>query len=629
MLQAIRSRVGSWFIKILFALLVLSFAVWGIGDFLGDQGSDRTVIEVGDREITLRQFDDTFRTELNRLRQMFGPELDAATAIQLGLLDQTLDDLIGQAAVRQAASELGLRPPTAMIGEEIRRQPVFQDATGRFSRTRFLQVLQANNLTEEGYVALLSRELSQERVFGAVLAGAAAPSVLTEPLFAYHNQTRTAETVTLSDGVLSDLPEPTEQDLTSYHREHPERFSSPEYRVLSVLSLDARDMARDIAIDEAVLRDEYEYRLDEYSAPDRRRFEQAVVQDPDIARQIAQTAREDGLSLREVAAALGDTSIAVIDLDWTMRDELLGDFADAAFALAQGEISEPLESPFGWHVLEVTGVEDGRVQPFEEVREEVAFELQFDRALDAIFEMANILEDGLAAGLNLEQAAEDIGEGLRQTPPLAADGRVQGGGTPPGLTALNDILEVAYSLPRGEESRLIDTPDGVYFVVRVDEIVAPEVLPLDQVRDQVIAAWRAEQRAAALETLAEQVAQRLSDGATARSVAAESDGVFGETTALRRDGSNRGQLPAALIERLFAAAPGEVVQASANDGRRIVARLREIQDVDPVAAGDALSPLIERTRQAIAGDLVEQFTQALRDSQRVTVDRETIERYYR
>lgn len=630
MLQAIRSRVGSWVVKILFALLILSFAVWGIGDYLSDRGSDRTVIEVGDREVSLREFDNRFRDELNRLRQMFGPELETQTAIQLGLLDQTVEDLVAEAALAQAVADLGLRPPTDLIGEEIRRQPVFQDGTGRFSRTRFLQVLQANFLTEEGYVALVGRQLAQERMLAAVTAGAAAPTTLVAPLYGFQSETRRAETIALSETLLGDLPAPEEADLVAFHAAHPERFSAPEYRALTVLGLDARDIAADIAIDEAVLRDEYEARLDEFSAPERRSFAQAVVQDEAVARQIAEAARADGQSLRAAAEAIGDVSIAVIDLDDVTRDELFGTLVDAAFALAEGEVSDPLESPFGWHVMEVTAIAEPTSQSFEEVRDEIAFDFQFDRALDVIFEMANLLEDGLAAGLSLEQVAEDAGIALRQTPPLAADGRVQDNRPTPDIAGLSEMVETAFTLARGQESRLIDTPDGIYYVVRVDEIVAPEVLPLDQVRARVAEGWRADRRAAALEELAATVVARLEAGEPARAVAADVGGSVGETPDLARDGANRGALPRALVDRLFAAgAEGDVVQASAGPGQRIVARLTAIAGTDPADAGEALAPLADRVRSAIAGDLVAQFTQSLSQSQRVTVDRAAIEQFYR
>ena len=131
MLQALRSTVGSWIVKILFVLLILSFGVWGIGDIFRGR-TDTTAAQVGDVKISTVELDNAFRQEVNRLRQMLGGQIDAEQAKALGLVNQTLDQLIQRTLLSLAADDAGLRVGDPLVLGQLRAEPAFHNQLGQF-----------------------------------------------------------------------------------------------------------------------------------------------------------------------------------------------------------------------------------------------------------------------------------------------------------------------------------------------------------------------------------------------------------------------------------------------------------------------------------------------------------------
>src|SRR5205823_9513995 len=159
MLQAIRSRAGSYVVKILFALLILTFGIWGIGDIFRTRSTDTAVATVGDQSIRAEELQKALRRALEQLSARFGSAIDLQQAKQLGLVDQTLAQLIDRSLVDQEVARLQLDVSDDLIRNVITANPSFKGADGRFDRGLFNAVLATNNLTEDQYVALLRRDI--------------------------------------------------------------------------------------------------------------------------------------------------------------------------------------------------------------------------------------------------------------------------------------------------------------------------------------------------------------------------------------------------------------------------------------------------------------------------------------
>jgi peptidyl-prolyl cis-trans isomerase D len=340
-------------------------------------------------------------------------------------------------------------------------------------------------------------------------------------------------------------------------------------------------------------------------------------------------AARDGATLAEAVEAVG-VEAPVIPLDLGTREDLpFEQLAEAGFALeARGAVSEPVETPFGWHVMKLTGLEEAGIAPFEAVRDEIEQELQLDRALDAVFEMANQLEDELAGGATLEQAADTLGLPVIDVPPVAADGSLRGDAALPDLPAEEQVLETAFQTPAGEAAPMQETREGDFFIVRVDGVIPPELRPLDQVREEVRTAWQAAERREIAAARAAQAAERLALGGAPQEVADALGGTAGTTPPVTRDGAGAGDLAPGLPAALFELAPGAADVVAADD-RRIAVRLEQVREAEPSAAGDAMVELRGRVARGMAQDLVDQYAAALRAREGVTVDQPALDRYLR
>ncbi|CAK0751024.1 peptidyl-prolyl cis-trans isomerase D [Azospirillaceae bacterium] len=615
MLQLIRGTVGTWVVKILFLFLIASFAIWGIGDIFRSHGTADTVAEVGPLKIRIADVDQEFRKEVNRLRRMFGGALDADQARQMGLMDQALEQLIERALFDQAARDAGLEAGDDLVKRRIQQIPAFRNAQGQFEAELLRRALASNSLTEPAFIQMIRGETGRELLVGAIAAGALPPKALSESLYRHREEKRIAETLTIADSVMPEPPTPDAAEQTQYHEDKTVRFTAPEYRSLSLIALTVDGFGKTLEITEDEVKASFDQRADEFQTAEQRSFQQVVVDGQDKAQKIADAARAAADDLAVAAKAEG---VTVDSLDAVTAADL-PELGSAVFAIDPNTVSEPLKSALGWHVIKVTKLVPATTRKFAEVHDEVAADLRRERAGDGISRFANRVDDALAGGATLEEVTARFAIPLIRLDAVDSAGLRPDGSAVDGIPDLAQILQTAFSLAQGGRSPMTELADNSWFTVRVDSLTPSHLRPLEEVRDQVIAGWKAEQRAKAAAAKADEILAQLKAGATVEAVAKANTLPAATTEPLTRDGRAAGKVPAALVATLFTLAPGEAAKAAGGDGQ-IVARLKEIQPADPAAAGEALTTLGEQLRQGVAADIIGQYTTALRARYRVRID---------
>ncbi|OWJ64935.1 peptidyl-prolyl cis-trans isomerase [Inquilinus limosus] len=618
MLQILRHKAGSIVVKVLFVLLILSFAIWGVGDIFRNRGQSDTVATIGDVTISLGQLDTQFRSIAQRQR------IPMSVAQQLGLPRQVLDSMISSALYDQIAADLGYSLSNDAVADAVRNDPTFRDpATGQFSRDRFLQLLQANGTNEAGYIASMRGQLQQQNVMQALFSGAEPPQALVDPITKYRRETRMADTVTLRNADQTSVPQPTQADLEAYHKDHGDKFQSPEYRTLSLVLLKTDEFAKSVTVSEDEARTAYDKNQAGYQKPEMRRFDQVIAPSKALADQIAAAVR-GGKPVQQAVDESGNAAVKLIPVDFTAKSAMpIPALADPGFALAQGQATDPVQSPFGWHVLVLTGIQAARTVPFDEARAGIEAQLKQSKAADALYDAANKFEDALADNVAIDKAAQEFGFTVTAVPAVAQDGTTQSGQPLPALPGQAQVLQAAFQLQQGDVSPMGTVDDNTSFIVRVDSIIPPATEPLAKVRDEVAAAWTEQKQADAAAALATDVAKRLAAGEAAADVAKAVGGQAGETPALLRDSSNAGAVPAALVRDLFAAQVGGTATAE-TPGGRIVARLTKIEPAKPDAAAEAA--VKQDLMRGLAVDVGGGLDQALRARYGVTVDQAVLAR---
>jgi len=624
MLQAIRSRAASLVVKILFALLILSFGVWGIGDIFRKADRDTAVAHVGDAKIDVTELNLAVQTQMNKMRGLFGGSIDMEQARQLGIIDNALNDLIDRKLVDLEVQRLGLAVGRDTVREMIFANPAFRDPAGNFSRATYGQILAANRLTDTQYEAMLRLDIDRGNLAQAIIEGGSAPRELAQALYRSRNEKRVAETVFLPAASAGDIGTPTDADLKEYHDQHSDDFRAPEYRTFTVGILSPDDLSTGITVSEQKLKAEYQARLSQFQTSERRKLEQILVNDEAKVKEV-QDQLAQGKDFLDVAKTIAGQSADAVDLGWIQRGDMPEEIAEVVFALKENEVSEPVQTPLGRHILKVTAIEDASTKSFDEVKAQLTADIARDQATDDIARTANSVDDALAAGSSFDEIAEKFKFKTATFTNVTVEGRDEKGGIvqvpPPG----RDILRTAFATEQGQMSQFTESQD-IYYLVRAVKVTPATIKPLETVKDQVVAGWQRERRDELLAKQAKELAAAATEGKTLKEVAAAKNLTLGTTPPFGRTGSDA--LPAPVIARLFEAKPGAIVTAQANDGY-YVAQVIDTKPADPTAEPAAVESLAKQLDNSVQADLMAQFGQALRQRYTVSIDRAAVDRQFR
>ena len=630
MLDYIRQRTGSILIKILFALLILSFGAWGIGDMIRGRVSVIKVATVGGVEITPDQLNQQFQRELERLRPLFGGRLDREQARAMGLVDGVLKDMIERTLFDLAAKDLGVLIGDDLVSAEITGNPAFRNSFGKFDRFVFDQTLRGSGLSENAFVEMVRGDIGRGQLLQGLQQGGTVPAAILDPLYRRGAERRVAETLFFANDKMTGIEDAGEDELIAYHEKNAARFTAPEYRALSVLTLLADDLAREIAVPDERLAEAYEERRDEFGRPERRRVQQIVLPDEGAAKD-ALGKLTDGRSFAEVAKEAAGMDSEAVELGMLGREELgqlFPELVETVFSLSPDVAGGPVQSPLGWHLVNVTEIEAANVRTLDEVRGELRQAIAKELAIDDLFDLSNKLEDRLGGGATLEEAASSLNLVLARIQAIDATGRDPRGTAVNSLPANPQVLDVAFETPENQESPLTEMGTDGYFIVRVDQITAPALRPLAEVRGEVAQAWRDKRRAEAARKAAEGALERLKGGTDVAALAGELGIAVATTAPIDRTGAGaEGELPRPLITAIFGLRPGESTLAEAARGT-YVARLKEVRPANPSADKDGFEAMRQQLTRAMRSDLMVQYAGALRERYAVTTDKRAAEQLF-
>jgi peptidyl-prolyl cis-trans isomerase D len=632
MLQFIRGTVGTWVVKILFVLLIASFAIWGIGDIFRGRGPSTAIAEIGPTKIPASELDSEFRKQVDRLRPMFGGQLDMEQAKQLGLVDQTLDAIVERSLLDLAAQDMGLNTGDELVRRRLQQLPGFRNAHGEFDPELLRRALASNSMGEAALIDMIRAETGRQLVVGAVDAGAVVPEPMVDALYRFRNEKRVAETLTLANDHMPEPSAPDEAELTRVHEDKAIRFTAPEFRTLTVGLATVDDYAKTVEVTEDEIKAAYDTRADEFQVPERRSFDQVLTDTEDKAKAVAEKARAANGDLAAAAKAEG-LDVTTVGLLAEADVPVIG---ASVFDLQADAIPDPFHSDLGWHVIKVTKIDPPHIHQLAEVRDDVIAQLKKSRAVDDMPRLANMLEDALAGGSTLAETAARYriklirieavdSTGLKPDGSKVADAPDMAAGLAGNLAT---VLQTAFNLTQGNHSQVTSGADDSSFVVQVDAITPSRLKPLAEVRDQVVTAWKVDQRAAAADKLAGDILTQLKGGATIEAVAAATGAVAATTEPLPRSpGQDKGKLPAELTKQLFSLPLGGVAKATTADGQ-IVVRLKQIVPADPAAAAGLVAGLRDAEQRTVGSDLVAEFTVGLRDRFPVKINRERIDQMF-
>jgi peptidyl-prolyl cis-trans isomerase D len=502
-LKNLRKYSSSRGVKILYALLALSFIGWGVG--VSRQQHLEVVARVHDQRITRRQLDDQTQLLQRRYQELLR---GAALPQGLALRGQALDQLIDDALLRHEVEQLGLQVSDQDVVNAITAMPELQQ-DGRFDKDLLERVLAAQRDRGE-FESQVRQDLVNRRLQGLVVDGVV---VSDDDILSRYRQDREQVNLAYVRVPVSDLLETivvSDDDVAKWVADNPDRYRTPPRVRVRYAAYTPQEFAALATPSEEAVKAYYdEHRTDRFDAPESVRARHILIKlEPgadEKARAAARKKAEDALArakkgedFAKLAEKLSDdpgSAKSGGDLGTFSRGKMVPAFETAAFALAPGQLSEIVESPFGFHVIKVEEKTPGGPKPLDAVRQEIVQTLSAERGLELARKQADADRRAIVQG---KPFADVAGSRLKETAPFAASEQV------PGVGRVKAFTDAAFALNPNEPSDLIETDDAVYLLEPIESI-APAVPPVAELGDRP----RTDAKRARAQTVAKERAEAL------------------------------------------------------------------------------------------------------------------------
>lgn len=615
MLGAFRTRKSGILIWALMAALIVGLAGFGIGAGTGLGSS--SIAKVGGETVDTDAYIRAMQQELRALNAQVGREVPISEARQYGIDQVVLARLVSDAALDDEARKLGLSIGDEALRQRLNAVPAFQGSDGSFSRDAYVYALERINLRPNQFEALLRQEAARDLIANAVQSPALLPATAADTVLGFLGERRTFEWMRLDAGLLPEpIPAPTDADLTAEHTDHADRYTRPETREITYAAVTPTGLAAGISFPDDELRAAYEADIAHYQTPERRVLDRigfGTTEEAADARRRLDAGEVDFDALATERGLKPDE----ISQGFVTADSLGPEARDAVFGAAGPGIVGPVATPLGPALYRINAVLGASTRSFDEVKGELATSRALEEAQRRITEQTATIEDLLAGGATAEEIASETDMELGT---IALNAETTGG-----LADDPAFRDAAAAATVGVETDLVELADGGLVTLRVDRIVPPEVIPLDEVRDRVAADWTAEQTAAALTTLADGYATELHGDLDFPALAERIQRPMQVAGPLTR-GEVAPNAPAELVADIFAAdADGTVIRPDRDTV--ILAQLREIAPFDP--AGDNNATIAQNLRAEFDAqakdDVLQAYVAALRDTAGVEVNQSLLE----
>lgn len=530
MLQHIRDRAQSWIAIAIIALLIigLSTVAW---DAYFSPDPDVPVAKVNGEKITANEFQRAYQQQRARLQNMLGgADISQFIPDEDEFKRNVLKRIEEEKLILQAALDAGYRVSDALLAQQIRSFEVFQ-SDGQFAPALYQQWLNQNFMSPGTFEDMLRRDGIIQQYRLAIAATSWSTEQENRRLYGLQEQRRDVGYIRIPAADYLDQASVSDEDIKAYYEENSARYATPEKVSIKYLELSIANLTRHVDVNEGKLRELYQERRSEFGVPEERRTRHILIEVPGAATETeVEAARKQAQALYEQIQA-GESFEALArehsddigsandggDLGYMARDTMMDPaLADAAFSLAEGEVSRPVRSAYGFHLIKVEDIKRGQSKSFEEVRAQLEQDYRHRQAEDMFFEQGEILANLTFENPDtLEVAAEELELSIKQTPLFS---REQGSG----IASNPDVRSTAFSdevLMEGLNSQVLELNGDRVVVLRVDEHQESAIRPFEEVRQQITDQLRQEGARAMAEEAGQEILDTLAEDVEIQAIA--------------------------------------------------------------------------------------------------------------
>ncbi len=522
--------------------------------------------------MTLAEFQRRYDLTLRNLSARLGQNLSPQQAIQFGVPNQVLNQLVFEATLNYDAGRMGIGISNQALGQRISEDPDLLGPSGTFDRNYLNSLIAAQNMTEDQFIIDRRQQYIRDQIVDAFGGGVQAPDAYMRAIHQYTTEERSISYLVISAPAEADIPDPSDADLADYFAAHKADWRSPELRAVQYFTLSPDEIANTADVSDADAEARYNSQPARFSTPEKRDVQQIVFKDQ-AAATAAAAALSAGKTFDDIAAEQ-NLKPADVDLGLVTKDKIIDPaVAEAAFSLPEGGVSGVVDGQFGPVIVRVTKVEQAVTTPFADVKDQLRQELATERAANSILDLHNTIEDARAGGATLEEVAAKYDLKLMTVAAVDANGNGPDGKPVPDLPS--GLVAAAFQSDVGLENDPIEPDRSSYAWYTVTNVTPPRDRTLGEVHDQVVSAWKTDQRQKKLAAASDDAKSRLTGGAAIATVAGDLSLTVQTAEQLTRRTQPSGDISSGVIQAAFTGPKGTVDVA---DGAQPMTRVLLVVD---------------------------------------------------
>ncbi|WP_076418187.1 SurA N-terminal domain-containing protein [Colwellia sp. UCD-KL20] len=493
MLENIRESSQGMAAKIILGLVILTFALAGIGSYTNS--TDTSVADVNGEKITQQDFNKAYQAQRNRMQQQFGDmfeNLAADPTYMANFRNGIVDNLINERLVDQNSANLSIKVSDDRIKETIRTMPEFQ-IDGVFDNNRYLAMInQAGFYQSSDFRDYLRLEMSRRQLTQALVASEFSLPYQSSMAAKLQNQKRDIRFATIDLEQFKSAIAVTEEEIKNFYQENQARFMNQEKVKVNYIALNVADIAKDVMVSDDDVKAYYEENIKDFRQEEQRKISHILIEiNDDEAKDKAEAesilakinAGEDFAELAKKYSADTFSGENGGDLDWLERGSMDEVFDEQAFALnGVGDVSNVVKTEYGFHIIKLTDLKAEETQPLSDVFEELKVTVSNQKAQEEFFvlqqEMARV---SFEFPDSLDDAAEAVKAKIMTSDWLSRAGNSAPFETPKAIDAAFSDLVLTENL----NSDVIEVSDSMAIVMRLNEHQTANVKPLDEVTEAI------------------------------------------------------------------------------------------------------------------------------------------------
>jgi peptidyl-prolyl cis-trans isomerase D len=513
MLDLMRRKASTWLIKIMLGAIVIVFVFWGVGSFRSQKANQ--VATVNGKPITAEDYREAYNNLLDQMRQRFGERLNEDMIKMLGLKQQALNQLIDQMVMRQEAQRLAFRVTDAELEAAIGRIKAFQ-AGGVFNKRVYRMVLSRYHMTPERFEVMQRQNMLIDKLRSMVASTVKVSEAEAQSFFNWQNAAVNLDYVRFDPASYKDIV-PTDAAIKTFFEANKEKYKTQPLRKARYIRFNPIAYTSKVTVSDDDVAAYYDAHPDEFKTEKTVEARHILFKvDPKADPATVEAVRKKALEVLKLARegkdfaqlakkySEGPSKDSGGYLGRFKRGDMVSSFSDKAFSMKAGQISDPVRTQFGWHLIKVEKIYPATTVSLKDATEGIKKKVAMERAKSLAYDDASDVYDKAYEGNALAAVAEKRNLKVETTADFDRSG-------PAGMPGAAKFAQAAFGLADKEISDIQDI-SGSYYLIQIIEQIAPRIPTLAEVDAKVRADWIHDQQKQRARQAAEALIAELKKG---------------------------------------------------------------------------------------------------------------------